>query len=280
MASSSSSERLWRGTSPAWARQIQRGGACRFQDGGTRIVFAVALEDVGEGPCDEANAAQGQSAPAERIRRVGHGYAPGSSSGCDDELCLVLAPSNGNSPDARRRSTRPFSRSSSCEVLLRWTSDWLSSARPGWQKSGCKMEGERLTRLWEFVSCGAGVPGLYSPSPGAYICQVVNRQYLQARQREAGRGCGACLSHGVPGSSLLRRHLACKRHLVSIYQVCSCQAFETETRPGRRRSGSPVLTLAVAQTAQALPHLPCWLLEPRAETGSTLRRFIASVFIT
>lgn len=95
-------------------------------------------------------------------------------------------------------------------------------------------------------------------------------------QRE---GCNH-LSHGVPGSSLLRRHLACRRQLVSIYQVCSCQVFETDSRPGRRRSGFPVLTLAVAQTAQALPHLPCWLLEPRAETGSTLRRFIASVFIT
>lgn len=188
MASSSSSGRLWRGTSPAWARQIQRGGACRFQEGGTRIVFAVALDDVGEGPCDEANAAQGQSAPAERVRQVEHGYAPGSSSGCDDEPCLVLASSDENSPDARRRSTRPSSRCSSCEVFLRWTSDWLSSARPGWQKSGCEIVDERLTKPWVFASCGAGVPGLYNPSPGAYICQVVSRQYLQARQREAGRG--------------------------------------------------------------------------------------------
>lgn len=54
---------------------------------------------------------------------------------------------------------------------------------------------------------------------------------------------------------------------------------------GSRGAGTPgevgcLLTLAVAHTAQALPHFPCWLLEPRAEdraeTGSTLRRFIAS----
>lgn len=56
-------------------------------------------------------------------------------------------------------------------------------------------------------------------------------------------------------------------------------------RTGRGWSGFPLpLTLAVAHTAQALPHLPCWLLEPRAEgdadIGSLLRRFIASAFIT
>lgn len=63
------------------------------------------------------------------------------------------------------------------------------------------MEGERLTKPWVFASCGAGAPGLYSPSPGAYICQVVSRQYPQARQREAGRGqsrgCGACVKGRV-----------------------------------------------------------------------------------
>lgn len=175
MASSSSSGRLWRGTSPVEARQMHRGGACLFQDSGMRVTLAAVLEEVGEGPCDE----------------------PGSSSGCDEELCLVLEPSEGNSPDARRRSTSPFSRSSSCDVF--------------------EVLGVRFFR-------------------GRCTCPV---QSLPRRLH---------LSHGAPGSSPLRRHLA----------------------------------LAVAHTAQALPHFPCWFWEPRAEysaeTGSTLRRFIASAF--
>ena len=63
------------------------------------------------------------------------------------------------------------------------------------------------------------------------------------------------------------------------------QKLSGEDVRGGRRSGTVVgflLTLAVAHTAQALPHFPCWLWEPRAEysaeTGSTLRRFIASAF--
>lgn len=60
-----------------------------------------------------------------------------------------------------------------------------------------------------------------------------------------------------------------------------------DSRPGRGAAGVGFLwplTLAVAHTAQALPHLPCWLLEPLAEgnadRGSSLRRFITSAFIT
>jgi hypothetical protein len=92
-------------------------------------------------------------------------------------------------------------------------------------------------------------------------------------QRE---GCNH-LSHGAPGSSPLRRHLA-----YGTRWIRSC--LERIVRGGRR-SGTVVgflLTLAVAHTAQALPHFPCWFWEPRAEysaeTGSTLRRFIASAF--
>lgn len=89
------------------------------------------------------------------------------------------------------------------------------------------------------------------------------------------------LSHGVPGSSLLRRHLACSsRQLFSGCQVHKDRIPERQ----ERREWVVFLTLAVAHTAQALPHFPCWLLEPcaeeRAEMGSMLRRFITSASIT
>lgn len=93
------------------------------------LAFAVALDEVGEGPCDEADAIQGQHF-VQRMRRVGHMYEPASSSSCEDELCLVLEPSEGNSPEARRRSTNPLSRSSSCDVLLGWVLEWPWSPRP------------------------------------------------------------------------------------------------------------------------------------------------------
>lgn len=68
-------------------------------------------------------------------------------------------------------------------------------------------------------------------------------------------------------------------------QSVAAKCLETGFPRGRvhRKWACLPLTLAVAHTAQALPHFPCWLLEPRAEgraeTGSTLRRFITSAFI-
>lgn len=148
-----------------------------------------------------------------------------------------------------------------------------------------------------FASCGAGVPGLYSPCPGACTCRNTSKHQSREersrgrRTQEKGKQDGVESAAAAEGG--LQSPVARGSRVIIATETFGLQedsrSAAVERVSSRQDAGEGgmqrewvhppfSLTLAVAQTAQALPHLPCWLLEPRpeerAETGSTLRRFI------